>query len=238
MEHQKTIVEQIMSRVVEYRREVLLGVALVMVAASSVGGYFWYKDRIARSAHKAYSQACALRDARVLKGDERAGAFEISFTDESEKWAAVADAFGEVYAQYPHVGIGVMAGAAQVQALARVGKFSEARDLMAHVLPRVTSPQLRALFTVTYAQLLLDSDQDVDVQKGVTLLAQAAATKDNPIQDTALYYLGLYYWYKSDFSNARNYWNQLVLQYSADDQNGSPWVSLAQENLALLSDEA
>lgn len=238
MEHQKTIVEQVLSIASSYRREILLGMALAMVALGSVGGYFWYKDRIARTAHKAYTQACVLRDARILKGEERAGAFETAFTDETEKWEATAHAFAEVYKLYPHVGIGIMAGAAQVQSLVRLGKFEQARTLMATVVPRITSPQLRALFNVTYAQLLLDSDQDADVQRGVGLLAQSATTKDNPLQDTALYYLGLYYWHKNDFSNARNYWNQLVLQYQADAQHSSPWVALAQENLALLGDEA
>ena len=132
--------------------------------------------------------------------------FEVAYSSENEKWTAVEQAFADVYKQYPHVGIGVMAGAAQAQALVRLGKFEQARAVLSDVLPRIKSAQLRSLFTLTYAQLLIDSGDEALVQKGVGMLATAfAGSKENVVHDTALYHLGLYYWYKSDFDNVRNY---------------------------------
>ena len=234
MEYQKTIVERLVDCVYTYRREVVLLFALMGVVGGSVTGYFWYKDQIARRAHKEYAAVLELRDARVVTGDEIKGAFETTFTSETEKWEAVANAFGQVYADYPHVGVGIMAGAAQSQALVRLGRFDEARAISADVVSRITSPQLRSLYTLVYAQMLVDSSIEQDVEKGLGMLAKLAATKESPAHDSALYYLGLHYWYNNQFASARNYWNQLILHYQNEATHVSPWVSIVQEKLALI----
>lgn len=239
MEYRRTIVERLVDALYTYRREVLLVFALMGVVGGSVSGYFWYKDRIARRAHKEYAAVLELRDARVVKGDEIKGAFETTFTSEHDKWEAVADAFGKVFEKYPHVGVGIMAGAAQAQALVRLGKFDEARALISDVTARVTSPQLRALFTLNHAQMLVDSGDEQEIESGIAMMAKLAATKESPVHDSALYYLGLHYWYESDFASARNYWSQLILHYQNDAAHSSPWVSMVQEKLALIdADEA
>jgi cytochrome c-type biogenesis protein CcmH/NrfG len=239
MEYRKTIVERLIDCLYTYRREVLLVFALMGVVGGSVTGYFWYKDRIARRAHKEYAAVLELRDARVVKGDEIKGAFETTFTSEQDKWEAVSAAFGKVYNKYTHIGVGIMAGAAQAQSLVRLGRFDEARTIISDVISRVTSPQLRALYTLNYAQMLVDSTDQQEVETGLGMMAKLAATKESPVHDSALYYLGLHYWYTSDFASARNYWSQLMLHYQSDVAHSSPWVSMVQEKLALIEvDEA
>lgn len=237
MEYRKTVVERLVDCLYTYRREVLLVFALMCVVGGSVTGYFWYKDLIACRAHKEYAAVLELRDARVVKGDEIKGAFETTFTSDEEKWEAVGHAFGEVYKKYSHVGIGIMAGAAQAQALVRLGKFEQARTIIAEVVSRINSPQLRAVYTLTHAQMLVDSDNEQDAEQGLGMMAKLAATKESPSHDSALYYLGLHYWYSGDFASARNYWNQLMLHYQGDEQHSSPWVSIVQEKLALIDAE-
>lgn len=235
MDQYKTFVERIIDRVFEYRREVMLGCALVVVASGSVFGYFWYKDHLSRQAHRLYAHGVELQKARVVGADYSKGVFETAFNSEEEKWTAVADAFGKAYEQYPHVGIGVMAGVAQAQAFVRLGKIEEARTLYTNVLPRITSPELRALYTLTVAQMNIDSGDESLIQSGVSMLAQLAGKKESAVHDTALYQLGLYYWYNNDFQNAQNYWNQLVMTYDKSGADDSVWVSQAQERLALLA---
>ncbi|MDQ5891072.1 MAG: hypothetical protein QG604_946 [Candidatus Dependentiae bacterium] len=234
MEYSKTVVERLFDRAVTYRKELLLSAALIAVSSASIAGYFAYKNYVACLGHKAYASALQLLQARVLKDNETPGAFETVFTSSAAKWKAVAEAFGNVYVDYSHVGVGVIAGAAKVQALLRLGQDDEARVLLADVLTHITSPELRALYTLTYARLLIDSESAADQKSGVSLLAQLAATKDSAVNDSALYYLGLHYWLNHDASSAANYWKQLVMQYEGVDKKSSPWVGKAKEKLALI----
>ena len=238
MEYSKTVIERLFDRAVTYRKELFLSAALVAVSGGSIAGYFLYKDRVARFAHKAYANALQLQQAPIVKDGQVSSAFETIFVSAEAKWQAVADAFGKVYADYNNVGIGVMAGAAQVQALIRLGKTSQARTLLADVLARITSPELRSLYSLTYARLLIDSDVEAEQQKGVSLLSQLASTKDCGAHDSALYYLGLYYWLSHDTVSATNYWKQLVMQYEGFDKKNSPWVSRVKEKLALVESAA
>jgi len=237
MEYSKTLVERIFDRAVAYRRELLLSAALITAGAGGVSGYFFYKNVVARQAHKAYAKALELQQARVLKAGEMPGVFETTFNNSEEKWTAVGKAFGQVYADYGHVGVGVMAGAAQAQALVRLNKKEEARTVLGDVTGRIPSPELRALHTLTYARLLLDSEQEADRQKGLALLAQLAATADSVVHDSALYYLGLHHWHNHETSSAANYWRQLIALYDSFDRKGSPWVSKAKEYLTLIGEQ-
>jgi len=139
-----------------------------------------------------------------------------------------------VYAQYNHVGIGAMAGAAQVQALLHLGEEAQARALLADVLTHISEPNLLALYSLTYARLLIDSPVEGDRGRGISLLVQLASAKDNAVHDSALYYLGLEYWLGGDMASASNYWKQLIAQYETADRRGSPWVRKAKEKLALI----
>lgn len=237
MNHPILFLERTIERAIAHRKEVALGLALVVVSVGSVGIYYWYKDFTARQAHKAYTQASALQNARVLTGDEIASVFETVFTSEEEKWNAVARAYETVYKHYNNSGIGVMAGAAQAHALVKLGKTDEAKKLLADVMVRIPSIPLRSLYTLTYGRVLMDSSDEAEVSKGITLLSQLAATKDNAMHDTALYYLGLHYWYAGDMKLAQNYWKQLVMAYGEMGKNGSPWLAGVKEKLALLASD-
>jgi len=238
MQYSKTIVERFFERTIAYRKELMLAAALVAVSGTAVVGYFWYKDYVARQGHKAYAGALQLLQARILKDGEIPGQFETVFVSSAEKWTAVAGAFGKVYQDFGHVGIGVMAGAARVQALLRLGETTQARELLKDVVLHITSPELRSLYSLLYARLLIESADAGEVQQGVGLLSQLAATKDSAVHDSALYYLGLHYWFTRDFTLASNYWQQLATQYDGLEQKSSPWLGKVKEKLALLQGSA
>jgi len=240
MEFPKITLEHLLNRVVHYRKEVALGVVVAAATGLAVGGYVIHKNYIAQKAHKAYVRALQLQQAPVLKEGEfpqdgLPGSKGMTFASSTEKWEAVARAFGAVYADYGHAGIGAMAGAAQAQALIRLGNYDEARGLLASVVHKISSPELRALYTLTYARMLLDSPNEDDQQKGRAQLIQLAATKDSAVHDSALYYLGLQYWMLGDVEAAANYWRQLVMQYPEVGQKSSPWTAKAEERLALIT---
>ncbi len=234
MEYSKTVVERLFDRAMNYRKELLLSATLVVVSGASITGYFFYKDFVSKQGHKAYAGAMQLLQARVLKENEAKGPFELAFTSKKEKWQAVAEAFSKVYAQYSHVGIGAMAGAAQAQALLHLGDEAQARTVLADVLTHINEPNILALYTLTYARLLIDSPVEGDKERGMSLLTQLAATKENAVHDSALYYLGLEYWLSDDMASAANYWKQLIAQYDSADRKSSPWVSKVKEKLALI----
>ncbi|MGD1997728.1 MAG: hypothetical protein PVJ92_02315 [Candidatus Dependentiae bacterium] len=231
---QPTFVESFFEQAVAYRRQLFIGAFAVAVLAGSVGGYWWYRQRIASQAHKAYAEAAALINARIVGANDSKGLFETAFMSEEERWQAVADAFKRVSDNYPHVGMGGLAAVARVQALVRLNKMVEARAELADALPRIASAPLRALYTQTLALMQLDSAQDSEREKGLVSLQQLAANKDGVVHDSALYHLGSYYWHHQDFDNARNYWQQLLLGYEGNEEHPSDWVAAAKEKLSLI----
>lgn len=232
--HQQTFVESFFEQALAYRRQLFIGAFAVAVLAGSIGGYWWYRQRMAAQAHKAYAEAAALINARIIGPDETKGLFENAFMSEEERWQVVADAFKRVSDNYPHVGIGGLAAIAHVQALIRLNKFVEARSELASALPRIASAPLRALYTQMLALMQLDSKDDAEREKGLVSLQQLAANKDGAVHDSSLYHLGSYYWYHQDFENARNYWQQLLLHYEGNEEHPSDWVAPAKEKLSLI----
>lgn len=233
-QHQ-TVVETFFEKAFHYRRHILFGFLVLLAFSGAVGGYWWYRTRVAKLAHKAYAEAADLIKARVMTPDETKGLFEVAFSSEDEKWQAVADAFKRVSDAYPHVGVGALAGIARGQALLRVGKVADARAAVEEALPRIASVPLRSLYTQLLALLLLDSAEPANIDRGLVMLQQLIADSTSPIHDSALYHLGAYHWHKHDFAKARDYWQQLLLQYDKEDiSTPSEWVSLVKEKLALI----
>jgi len=234
MSEYKVKFDVFLERAFSYRRELLLAAVILTVCAVSLGGYWWYKRHVSREAHKAYAQGTKLVEGRVLRKNESKGIFETAFRTIEEKWTSVANAFDVAQKRYPHVGMGVMAGVSRAQALIRLRKYDEARFVLKSVLSRIKSDELRALYTLTYSLLLLDSEQAADVEAGIGLLQRAGASKNNVVQDTALYHLGLYYWHKGDFTSARNYWKQFLLHYQFEIKHPSVWGEQVKEMLSLI----
>jgi len=233
-QRQKTIFDRIGDHLVKHSRQLAFAGAFVAAVGAGLSGYSWYKNHTSRQGHKAYAKAAALLNARVINKGDQKGLLETTFTSEAEKWQAVADAFGKVYSMYARTGIGEMAGAAHVNALLKIGKRDEARAVLSKLATHISSPQLRQLYSVTYALTLLDSAQEDDVENGLSMLKKIARNTSSPVQDSALYHLGDYYWYKDDTANVLNYWKQLMLSFDKGGQNVSPWVAKAKERLALI----
>jgi hypothetical protein len=237
MEQHGVMLERMVRNIMRYHKEFALAVALVATVLGSFGLYYWYKNHTARQAHKAYVQALSLQNARIVDTKDHAGTFETVFSSEEDKWNAVEKAFAGVYERYNNSGIGVMAGAARAHALIKLNRDDEAKKLFSEISSRTPSAGLRALYTLTYARMQLDSSDESDVKAGLKLLEQLAATKDNPMHDTALYYLGEHYWFSGDMNLAKNYWNQLVVTYGDMDKNSSPWLMQTKEKLGMIAGE-
>lgn len=237
MNHQKTIFDRIGDHIVKHSREIGLATLFIAAVGAGFGGYSWYKARLSRDAHKAYAKAAALVSARVVGKDESKGIFETAFTSKREKWEAVARAFGEVYAKNSSIGIGVMAGAAQVNALLKLNKKDEAKRVLSLLVNDIPSPALHALYKMTYALMLVDSDAAGEHTRGINMLKAMARDGNSPVQDSALYHLGNYYWHAKNSEQARNYWKQLVMTFEKETKHPSSWVEKAQKKLAMIDEQ-
>ena len=71
--------------------------------------------------------------------------------------------------------------------------------------------------------------------EGLEELRQLATDTTNKNNDSAQYYLGLYYWAHNDLTTAINTWKELVASQAHERLAASPWASLAKEKLAQRS---
>lgn len=217
-----------------YKREIVIGSLFVLGSASILGGYAWYHGHQNRAAHKAYSEVCELKKARVVtKRDEHASLFERVFTSNEEKWHAVAQEFGVVAQDYTSSPVGALAGIAQANAHLRLGERDTARALFKKYYSRI-SGSLEKLYGVTYGQLLLESADQNEQKEGRQLL-EKIASNGSVVRSAALFALGEYYWTSRDFSQARNYWKQLLqFEQASRGSRLSWWGERAEKRLSLI----
>lgn len=100
-------------------------------------------------------------------------------------------------------------------------------DLSAH------SP-LYSLYTVKYALMLIDTQNQEKVAQGLSMLEQVANNKQLHNWDQAAYYRGLYYRTQGDMMTAVAAWDDLI-NMPTDIQNGtSSWAALVQATLQKI----
>lgn len=118
----------------------------------------------------------------------------------------------------------------QAEALLRMGKDVEARDVMDRAVAQMSSSSpIYSLYATKQALMMMDA-AEADVQtKGLEKLTKLAHDDANLNRDMALYYLGLYHWAHDDIANARVVWADLAPL--AQQEPTSPWARRAQEKI-------
>ena len=76
------------------------------------------------------------------------------------------------------------------------------------------------------ALMRMDGQEASDV--GLQELDGLAHDKKNIFRDSALYYLGLFYWSRDEQEKARMIWRELIDEFPAQGPEGSSWTTQAQ----------
>lgn len=121
----------------------------------------------------------------------------------------------------------------QMDILAEQDKKDEALTKVNEVIARLGSVPLALLYKTTRALMKLDMADEAIQKEGKSELEALAFDKKNQYNDTALFYLGRYYWFCDEVALARETWQTLVNQNQDEKLAVSPWVNQAKHYLAV-----
>jgi hypothetical protein len=204
-----------------YIKIALFSIALLIVAAKAFFLYHWYVEYREQSAQKMLAQS--------LKEYYKAAK-----TNSVEDWDAVAALCKVGYEQHANSYIAPYFLAYQAEALIQQHKLKDALPVLEQVFLIMSEKSpLFFLFKLKYALVHLDIPQYT--QTGLQELIELARNEKNPYHDTALFYLGNYYWVQDQMQEAKKVWQELIDTHWQQHMNPSPWVGLVQEKLKQIS---
>jgi hypothetical protein len=224
--------------VLGHKKQVLMAITGVIVIAASATGYMFYQSHVQTQAHKAFIEALRYFDAPVKPGQTVITESVIEFGSDEDKWKKVEEVFRTGYDSYKRSGLSSMFRCYQAEALTHLKKHDEAIQMLAAAIKAMPSEQLKDFYKLKLALLRLDAAQPEVAKEGFAELKKIAETSTNLANEASLYYMGLYFWSQKDYTQAKNYWQQLMVKYGmkeGKDQSG--FSELAREKLKLISAE-
>jgi tetratricopeptide (TPR) repeat protein len=235
-------VEVLIKKVKEHQNRILAIIGLIAAISGGMLGYLYYKRMRAERAYTALTEALEYFDAPVKKADDaKDDDFNFlnkkEFTSEAEKWTKVDSVFKSGYEANEGSGIAPFFLAYRAEALVKLNNLPKAIEIMRIALSRMPNHKVKSYYEVKLALMLIDARSAAAVEEGVKILKKLSRDDKNIAHDTALYFLGEYFWYEKKFNEAKNYWNQLLLEYEKEvtqDKYPSPWVGPAKEKLRLI----
>jgi tetratricopeptide (TPR) repeat protein len=232
-------VEILIKKVKEHQNRILAIIGLVAAVSGGVFGYLYYKRMRAERAYTALTEALEYFDAPVKKKiDEKDDDFGFlnkkEFKSDAEKWEKVDAVFKVGYEAHEGSGIASFFLAYRAEALINLNDLPRAIEVMRLALSKMPNHKVKAYYQAKLALMLIDARSAAAVEEGVKILKDISRDDKNIAHDMALYFLGEYFWYDKKFTEAKNYWNQLLLAYEKQDEYPSPWVEPAKENLRLI----
>lgn len=121
----------------------------------------------------------------------------------------------------------------QVDLLIQQNKKDEARIVLDNTITQLCSSPLVPLYKMKRALIKLDNADETTKKEGKAELEALAYDKTNQFKDSALFYLGQYYWFINDIDSARKVWQTLIDEQPKATLFVSPWVDLAKKYLAV-----
>lgn len=221
---------------IKHKKQTLMGIGLTVCLVFAGIGYTVYRQKMQVKAHATLVAALKVFEAPVVAGSSNKSDVKMptQFATEEEKWNKVQEIFKDAYNNHKGAGIAPYFLTYQAEALVQLGKFDEAIQALTDAIRLMKSTELKAFYQVKLALIKLDSPKHQ--QEGLTELKKYADDQQGLAHENALYHMGNYYWYKKDFVQARNYWQQLVIKYGLKDARlQSGFTELAKSKLRLIS---
>lgn len=204
-----------------YIKIVLFTVVLFVVAGKVFFLHRWYVGYREQGAQKTLAQS--------LKEYYKAAQ-----TGSPEDWGAVEALFKLGYEQHANSYIAPYFLAYQADALIYQHKLYDALPVLEQMLALLPEKSpLFFLFKIKYAQVHIDIPQYT--QTGLQELTELARNDKNPHRDTALFYLGNYYWVHDQTQEAKKVWQELVDSQWQQQMSPSPWIQDVQSKLKQMS---
>jgi hypothetical protein len=174
----------------------------------------------------AYEQSAQQALADILSDFNRAGTSE-------ELWNDVEIGSKTAYKQFERSSIAPYFLVLQAEALLQEKQDQQALAVMGAAISKLpeASP-FYYIYKIKYASMQLQQQDEVVKQQGLEQLKALAENKKNTQQDQALYYLASYYNTHEQQAQAQDIFKQLLALKADYKEVMSPWILLAQEQIA------
>jgi len=223
---------------VGHRKQLVLGVITLLAAALLIVGYQWYDQRAQVKAHQAFLDAQRIYEAQVSPGHPTIiTPTSAQFGSEEEKWKKVEEVFKETYSKHKGTGIAPVFLTYQADAQAHLGKTDDAIVTLEIAVKAMSSLEIKDFYRLKLALMKMDSNKEAVKQEGFAELKKIAEASTNYANEAGLFYIGNYFWTQKDYSQAKNYWQQLMVKYGLKEQqkDQSGFAELARSKLKLIS---
>jgi hypothetical protein len=216
---------------------VVTTVGIVALTVVCFVGYRWYDEQIQNNAHAAFTELLKLSNAPVQKEGDQSN--ERSFSSSKEKWASVAQKAREYMNEHSGSGLAPLFHVMLGEAALNLGEKKDALEYISRGIGSMKGSVLKDAWQVKAACIALDSGDEKMVKEGERLLITRAEDKQSAAHQYALYQLGMHYWGQRNFSEAKNYWQQLLVQYAQQDSNveSELFIDRVKSKLALITAE-
>lgn len=225
--------------IIDNRKQVVIGIAAIVALALAGVGYHFYNQRAQARGHKAFIDALRYYDAPVATGRPTViSDVNVEFGAEAEKWNKVEQVFKDGYDKNKNAGIASMFLVYQADALTRLNKIDQAIAILADAVKMMPNDPLKDFYRLKLSLVKMDSSKEPVKQEGFAELKKLAEGSSSYAHEAALYYIGYYFWTQKDYTQAQNYWQQLMVKYGLKDaKEQSGFAELVRGKLKLISSE-
>jgi predicted negative regulator of RcsB-dependent stress response len=122
-----------------------------------------------------------------------------------------------------------------VQALEQQNKKEEVLATLETIIAKNNSSLLVSFYKLAGALTKLDLSTEGLRAEGLNELIELAHDNKNQCVDTALFYLGRYYWSRNEITLAQEAWERLIEEQRNEKLAPSPWVGIAKEYLETIA---
>ena len=194
---------------------------LLLISLLLFGVYNWHVVRTAQAAQVALSES--LLEYRAMKNGQK-----------EANWPQVIEKATQKYAAYKNSSIAPYFLLLKTDAYLELGEYDQALQSMKLVVDATRSNALSSAHQLKYGLMQLDSSDETVAQAGKDLLLKLTADIKNPFRETALYYVGRYFFLHDDFAQAKKMWQELVDTQRMEQTAVTAWVQLAQQQVEQL----
>jgi|SRR5579872_695772 len=120
-----------------------------------------------------------------------------------------------------------------VQILLQQNKQDDAVALLDTIISDTQASPMLSLYQIERALVALDMENADQQKKAEESLIALANDKSNQFHDTALFYLGRYYWANNNIVAAREVWQKLLAEQADEKVAPSPWAQQVKEYLTV-----
>ena len=228
----------ILDTALHHRKQVLIGIVGAVALTTAIIGYLHYRTVQQAAAHKDFIEALRYYESPVTGSKTVMTADVVEFATDQDKWKNVEEIFRKGYQKHRSTGLGSMFHAYQANALARLGELDQAIDILNAAIKEIPNKEIKDFYLLNLALLKLDSKDQAVQQEGFDQLFKIAQDDQSYANESALYYLGAYFWDKKDYAQVKNYWQQLMVKYGLKEaKQQSGFGEIVRAKLKLISPE-